>query len=81
VSESPLIQEIVTDSKREERIQATIDVLAERFGNVPPAITAGLQQLQENERHARLTRRAVSCHSPQAFGVSLRKELPQAPAP
>jgi len=78
--ESPLIQEIVEESKHTERRKATVDVLETRFGKVMQAITAGLEQVKEDAKLVRLTRQAAICLSLQAFEESLRKELP-APAP
>jgi predicted transposase YdaD len=78
--ESPLIQEIVEESERAGRLKATRDVLETRFGAVTPAVTAGLEQVKEEERLVRLTRHAVTCASLQAFEERLREELP-APAP
>ena len=77
--ESPLIKEIVDESRREERMQSTLDSLEERFGTVPPTITAGMEQVKEMDRLARLSRRASVCASLQAFEDSLREELPKPP--
>jgi hypothetical protein len=74
--ESPLIQEIVAESKLEERVGAILDVLRERFGAVTPAVTAGLEQVKEKEKLVRLTRHAVTCASLQQFEERLRAELP-----
>jgi predicted transposase YdaD len=74
--ESPLIQEIVAESKLEERVGAILDVLRERFGAVTPAVTAGLEQVKEKEKLVRLTRHAVACVSLQQFEERLREELP-----
>lgn len=79
--ESPLIQEIVAESKLEERVGAILDVLSERFGAVTPAVTAGLEQVKEKEKLVRLTRQAVACASLQAFEDFLRQELPAPPPP
>jgi predicted transposase YdaD len=78
--ESPLIQEIVEESERAGRIKATVEFLEARFGAVTPTVTAGLQQVKEEEKLARLTRHAAVCPSLQAFEDALRQELP-APAP
>ena len=77
--ESTLIQEIIDETKQEERVQTTLDSLDERFGAVPPVIAAGLQQVKEMDRLARLSRRASVCASLQAFEDSLREELPKPP--
>jgi hypothetical protein len=79
--ESPLIREIVDESRREERTRSILAFLEERFGAVPPTITAGLEQVKEMDRLARLTRRAAVCASLQAFEDSLREELPKPPPP
>jgi hypothetical protein len=78
--ESPLIQEIVSESRREERRKAVLDILGTRFGEVSPAVMAGLEQVKGEEQLLRLTRHAVTCLNPQAFEDWLRQELP-APAP
>jgi hypothetical protein len=79
--ETPLIQEIVREERRNERVQAVIDVLEGRFNAVPPAITAGLGQVKETERLTRLTRQAGVCASLQTFEDALREELPKPPPP
>jgi predicted transposase YdaD len=78
--ESPLIQEIVEESERAGRTKTIVEVLEARFGTVPPAITAGLEQVKEGEKLRRLTRQAAVCQSLQAFEGDLHKEL-SAPAP
>src|SRR5262249_162300 len=54
--ESPLIQEIVTESQQTGRRKATLDVLSARFGGVNPNVTAGLEQIKDDEKLPRLTR-------------------------
>jgi hypothetical protein len=78
--ESPLIQEIVAESERTGRVKSTVDVLETRFGRVTATITAGLEQVKEDEKVVRLLRQAVVCPSLQAFEELLRQELP-APRP
>ena len=75
--ESPLIQRIVDESKREERVQAAVGALEERFSVVPPSITAGLEQVKNLDRLAWLARKATVCAGLQAFEDILREELPK----
>ena len=77
--ESPLIQELLEESQRTERVQAIIEILEGRFGAVPPNISAGLQQVIELEELRRLTRFAVICAGLQAFEAGLREALPKPP--
>jgi hypothetical protein len=78
--ESPLIQEIVADARREERVAVILDLLQDKFGPHGPDIAAGLAQVKEQEKLRRLSLHAATCASPQAFEERLREELP-APAP
>jgi hypothetical protein len=78
--ESPLIQEIVAESARAGRVKTLLGVLEARFGSVTPAVTAGLEQVKEEEQLARLTPQAALCPSLQAFEDSLRRELAAPPA-
>ncbi len=77
--ESPLIREIVDESERTARVKSMLESLEERFGVVPPPITAGLEQVKEIDRLSRLNRRAAVCASLQAFEDSLLDELPKPP--
>ena len=77
--ESPLIQKIVLDSKREERVQNILVFLEGRFGAVTPTISAGLEQVKEMDRLARLMRQTGLCTSLQAFEKSVLEELPKRP--
>ena len=77
--ESPWLQEISAKSERAGRVKSIIESLEERFGTVPPSITAGLEQVKEVDRISRLNRRAAVCASLQSFEVSLREELPKPP--
>ncbi len=78
--ESPLIREIAEESARADRLKSIRAVLETRFGDVMPAVTAGLEQVKEEAKLDRLLRYAVVCASPQAFEETLRQELPT-PAP
>ncbi len=80
IIETPLIQEIVEDSKREDRVSLIIQVLQEKFGPVGPNISAGLAQVKEMEKLPRLLLHAATCKSLQDFEQRLRAELPP-PAP
>jgi len=77
---SPLIQEIVSESRRAERTKAIVEFLETRFGPAPSTVTAGLEQVKDEEKLARLTQQAALCESLQAFEDALRKEL-SAPPP
>ena len=78
--ESPLIQEIVSESERAGRVKTIGCFLEARFGTVTPTVTAGLEQLKEDEPLVRLTRQAAICESLKAFEDGLRQEL-TAPTP
>jgi hypothetical protein len=60
-------------------VKTIVEVLKARFGAVSPATAAGLEQVQGDKKHARLTRQAATCASPQAFEERLRAELPAPP--
>jgi hypothetical protein len=77
--ESPLIQEIVAESARAERVKAICRFLEARFGAVTPTIAAGLEQVQQPEPLDRLTAQAALCPSLSAFEEALRQELPAPP--
>jgi hypothetical protein len=77
---SPLIQEIVTESKRVAQVEAVLRFLEVRFSAVTPTIAAGLQQVKDTEKLLRLIDHAALCPSLKAFEECLRQELP-APAP
>src|SRR5207237_1092036 len=79
IIETPLIKEIGAEFARAASVKATLVVLEERFGAVPPAITAGMEQVKGEDKLLRLTRQAVGCASLQAFEVVLRWELPAPP--
>jgi hypothetical protein len=80
MSQSPLIQELRAESRQEERTAAILDVLMERFHNVTPTITAGLEQVKEKDKLVWLTRHAAVCESLRQFEETLLGELPP-PAP
>ncbi len=77
--ESPLIQEIVAESRRTGHVEAILLSLEARFGSVPSAVTAGLGQVKEEQKLARLIRHAAVCPSLAAFEEGLRRELPTSP--
>jgi hypothetical protein len=77
--ESPLIQEIVQESQRTGRVKTIVRFLQARFGAVPPAILAGLEQVKADEKLELLTDQAATCGSLPAFEEALRKELPAPP--
>jgi hypothetical protein len=78
--ESPLIQEIVSESERAGQVKGTIHLLEQKFGAVGPNISAGLAQLKDEEKILRLLLDAATCKSLQRFEERLREELPS-PAP
>jgi hypothetical protein len=78
--ESTLIQELLAESRVGERLTTILQVLRVRFGDVPPTVTAGLEQVKDYEKLVRLTDHASVCPSLQAFEERVREELPQ-PAP
>jgi hypothetical protein len=75
--ESPLIQEIVAESKLAGSVQAALHLLQTRFGPVGPGITAALDQVKEQEKVLRLVVQAARCASLEQFEERLREELPQ----
>ncbi len=77
--ESPLIQEIVQESKRTAHVEMIVGILQDKFGPVGPTIEAGLALLKEEASLKRLNVRAVTCDSLQAFEEALREELPKPP--
>lgn len=77
--ESPLIQEIVTEAQQTGQVKTIRLVLESRFGAVTPSITAGLEQVKDDEKLARLTRHEALCPGLQAFEDGLRQELPAPP--
>jgi len=77
--ESPLIQEIVEESRKAERTKAIVAFLKARFAAVPPSVAAGLEQIKEFEKLERLTGKAATCLSLQAFEECLHQELPPPP--
>ncbi len=81
VIESPLIQEIVEESRRAAHVKAIVNFLQGRFGAVGPEVATGLAQLKEEERLLRLGSSAATCLSLQAFEDALRQELPAQPPP
>jgi hypothetical protein len=78
--ESPLIQEIGAEFARGAYVKGTLEVLKKRFSTVPAAITAGLEQVKEEEKLVRLIGQAALCASLEAFEDALRQELPTPPA-
>jgi hypothetical protein len=78
--ESPLIQQIVSESALAGQVEVLLHILQGRFGPVGPAVTAGLAQVKEKEKIMRLSLDAATCLSLQHFEERLREEL-AAPAP
>jgi hypothetical protein len=77
--ESPLIQEIVEESKRTGQVKLIVGMLQTKFGPVGPTIESGLALVKEDEKILRLGIRAGDCASLQAFEDALREELPKPP--
>jgi hypothetical protein len=78
--ESPLIQEIVEESARSGGVKLMLHILRGRFGRVPAAVSAALEQMKDEAKLLRLGLSAATCASLQAFEEALRQELPS-PAP
>ena len=78
--ETPLIQEIGAEFARAAQVKTILRFLEARFGSMTPTITAGLEQVKQEEKLDRLAQQAAICASLQAFEEALRQELP-APAP
>jgi len=78
--ESPLIQEIVAESRRDQSVKSILRFLEKRFKIVRPTVSAGLQQVKDPERLDRLTDAAALCKDMAAFEEALQAELP-APQP
>jgi hypothetical protein len=78
--ESPLIQEIVTESRLAESVDIMVHILQGKFGPVGSSIPAGLAQLKDKDKHKRLALEAATCASLQDFEKRLREELSM-PAP
>jgi hypothetical protein len=79
--ESPLIQEIVEESKQAARVEGILDILQGKFGPVEPRVSAGLAQVKEKERLKRLLLQAATCANLQVFEEALQNELPAQPPP
>jgi hypothetical protein len=77
--ESPLIQEIVSESRRATRVEDLLEFLTARFGTVTPTVSAGLAEVKENEKLVRLMRTAAICRDLQSFEEGLREELSEPP--
>jgi hypothetical protein len=77
--ESPLIQEIVAESRRDERVNDIILVLESRFEEVHANIPAGLAQVKDPEGLKRLVRSAARCKNLAEFEEALQAELPAPP--
>jgi hypothetical protein len=80
VIESPLIQEILTESAQKTRVEDILHILQGKVGTPGPNIAAGLAQVKETEKLRQLLLFAATCQSLQAFEEELHKALPQ-PAP
>jgi hypothetical protein len=76
VIESPLIQEIVDESKLEATVAAVVKFLTARFGALPEAVPAGLAQIKRADALDRLLSQAALCSGVTQFEDRLREELP-----
>ncbi len=81
VIESPLIQEIVQESRRAGEVKSILHILEGKFRTLGPEIAAGLAQVKEEEKLLRLSLSAATCLNLQAFEDALRQELPTQPPP
>src|ERR1700683_2580569 len=68
--ESPLIQEIGAEFKREGQVEVMIHQLEGRFGPVGPDIAAGLARVKDKEKILRLSLHVATCASLQDFEKS-----------
>jgi predicted transposase YdaD len=73
--QSPLIQEIVSESERTGQVKAILHLLQKKFGPAGPSISAGLAQVKEEEKLLGLLVHATNCASLQDFDKRLREEL------
>jgi hypothetical protein len=65
--ESPLIKELIAETNQE----VILEVLAARFGTIPPEIGAGLKAIDEVDRLHGLARWAAQCPDLAAFQAKL----------
>ena len=79
--ESPWLQEIADKSERRGQVRSLINVLEGRFGAVTPTITAGLEQIKDEDQLDRLARQAGVSVNLQSFEEILREEFPKPPPP
>ena len=75
ILESPLVQEIVEEAVRADRVQYLIHLLERRFGAVPPSIATDLEKLESADLLLRLIPLLVDCDSLQSFTVGMRDDL------
>jgi hypothetical protein len=76
--ESPLIQEIVSESNQATLVKGILHLLG-KFGPAKPGIVAGLAQVKGEEKLLRLLTHAANCASVQDFAERLREERPAPP--
>jgi hypothetical protein len=77
--ETFFFEDIISECRQQERVKVLHEVLEARFGVLPPTVTAGLQQVKDQEKLVRLSRHAATCPSLQAFEDALRQELSPPP--
>ena len=69
--ESPLIQELVDEAKRNQMHEAIAQVLEARFGQVPEDLAAHLRTILDAPRLSHLNRLAALCPDLEAFRAAL----------
>jgi hypothetical protein len=69
--ESPLLQELLAETKRETMKQTLLRLLAARFGSVPQDITAALQAIPDRPQLEELIDWAARCPDLEAFRTRL----------
>jgi hypothetical protein len=69
--ESPLIQEIVDEAKREQAHKDILQGLQERFGPVPEDLASHVRAIPDEQRLRLLLRHAWQCSDLGAFRAAL----------
>jgi hypothetical protein len=70
--ESPLIQEIVAETRAETRSETILEVLETRFGPIPRGIGDAVRGIRDDERLRLLMVCAVRCSDLEEFNAALR---------
>ena len=69
--ESPLLQELMDQARRETRHADILRVLEARFGLVPPDVSAHLRAITDEQKLEDLTTRAALCPDVESFRAQL----------